>query len=346
MDRIDSLYKVEKWDPKPGRRLWSANHEEIIKGGTTDIYFVRTQEILNYMDLTDAQVTVEIFSSRPGMMAGTEEALGLLQDVYDLEIWALPEGEIFDKKETVMRIRGPYKHIGAYETPLLGILASSAGWAEAARECREAAGEDKQLVCFGARHLHPAVAPVMERSAIVGGFDGCSCILGAKLKDKNPVGTVPHAVFLIIGDTVRVAEAYHQSMPGEAPRIILVDTFKDEAEETLRVAHSLQDNLDGVRLDTPSERGGVTPGLVREVRARLDREGFSHVNILASGGINPDKINLLKDEGVDAFGVGSYIAGSKANDMTMDIKEVENEPVAKRGRIPGLQNTDRLHRYQ
>ncbi len=346
MDRMDSLKSVEKWDPKPNRRLWSANHEEIINGATTDIYFVRTQEILNHLDLTNSEVTVEIFSSRPGVMAGTEEAMGLLQDAKHLEIWALPEGGTFDKKEVIMRITGPYKDIGIYETPLLGILASSSGWAEAARECREAAGDDKQLVCFGARHLHPAVAPVMERAAIVGGFDGCSCILGAKLKDKTPTGTVPHAVFLIVGDSVKVAEAYHQSMPGDASRIILVDTFKDEAEEALRVARSLENELEGVRLDTPSERGGVTPGLVKEVRARLDREGFSHVNILASGGMNPDKILALKEAGVDAFGVGSYIASSKGNDMTMDIKEVDGKAVAKRGRIPGLTETDRLYRYQ
>ena len=31
-----------------------------------------------------------------------------------------------------------------------------------------------------------------ERSAIIGGVDGASCILGAKLADIEPKGTVPH----------------------------------------------------------------------------------------------------------------------------------------------------------
>ncbi|OWZ83654.1 nicotinate phosphoribosyltransferase [Natranaerobius trueperi] len=346
MERMNSLNNVNNWSINSDRRLYSANHDEILKGGTTDIYFVRTQEILNYMDLVDKEVTVEIFASKPGLMAGTEEAMGLLADDNNLKVWALPEGESFEAKEAVMRITGPYSQVGIYETPLLGILASSAGWAKAAKECRDAAGPDKKLICFGARHLHPAVAPVMERSALVAGFDGCSCILGAKLMGKQPTGTVPHAVFLIVGDTLKVARAYHESMPSGDPRIVLVDTFKDEAEESLRLARSLSENLNGVRLDTPSERGGVTSGLVREVRARLNQEGYSHVNILASGGITPERITELKDEGVDAFGVGSYIAGSRANDMTMDIKEVEGEPVAKRGRIPGLSKTDRIIRYK
>ena len=80
----------------------------------------------------------------------------------------------------------------------------------------------------------------------------------------------------------------------EVPRIVLVDTFKDEAEEALRVAHALGDRLYGVRLDTPSERGRVTADLVHEVRARLDQAGFDHVKITVSGGLNPERIALLQ----------------------------------------------------
>ena len=78
------------------------------------------------------------------------------------------------------------------------------------------------------------------------------------------------------------------------PRIVLVDTFKDEAEEALRVAHALGDRLYGIRLDTPSERGRVTADLVHEIRARLDQEGYQHVKIVVSGGLNPDRIALLQ----------------------------------------------------
>ena len=66
---------------------------------------------------------------------------------------------------------------------------------------------------------------------------------------------MPHSLVLIFGDTVRAAEAFDRDMPPDVPRIVLVDTFKDEAEEALRVAHALGDRLYGIRLDTPSERG-------------------------------------------------------------------------------------------
>jgi nicotinate phosphoribosyltransferase len=115
-------------------------------------------------------------------------------------------------------------------------------------------------------------------------------------------------------------------------------------KESIRVACALGKDLLGVRLDTPSERGGVTPDLVKEVRARLNQAGFPMVKIFVSGGLTPEKINLLSKEQVDAFGVGSYISDASPIDMILDIKEVEGKPIAKRGRIPGRIENSKLKR--
>lgn len=339
---VQNLKEVADFKVSPGRRLFSAGEREILQGWTTDIYFVKSLEILRAAGIDDTPVTAEIFTGRAGVLAGVSEARKLLEET-GVELWALPEGESFEAKEVIMRISGSYGCFGIYETALLGILASSSGWATAARHCKDAA-VGKRVVCFGARHVHPAVAPVMERAAIVGGADGASCILGAKLAGREPTGTVPHAVMLILGDTLEVARVYGRIMPADAPVIVLVDTFKDEAEEALRVAGALKERLHGIRLDTPGERGGVTPSLVQEVRARLDQAGFSHVQILVSGGITPERIPALGRAGADSFGVGSYISAASPIDMTMDIKEVKGKAVAKRGRIPGISPSPRLKR--
>lgn len=330
---ITSLADVDKISIDPQRKVFSATHEEILSGATTDIYFVRTFDILESMGLLDIPVTAEIFCRRDGLLAGADEVMGLLQGKA-VEIWALPEGSPMKSKDVVMRIKGSYREFGVYETTILGFLASSSGWATAARQVKDAAG-DKQVICFGSRHIHPAVAPVMERAALLGGCDGASCILAAKLAGRQPQGTMPHALALIIGDTVKASLAYHKYMPEGAPRIVLVDTYKDETEESLRVAEALGKDLLGVRLDTPAERGGVTPDLVQELRQRLDQAHFDHVRILVSGGLNPERISALSAAGVDSFGVGSYISGAAPIDMTLDLKEVDGKPWAKRGRIPG-----------
>lgn len=337
--RIETIAQMEALQLAPDRIFHSATHEEILSGATTDVYLVKTHEILSRRGLANTVVTAEIFAREDGILAGMDETLHLLTQLgpseQPLEMWALKEGSSFKRKEVLLRIKGRYCDFGLYETAVLGMLSSACGWAAAARRVKEAAGASPVL-CFGARHVHPAVAPVMERAAVIGGVDDASCILGAKLAGKKPAGTVPHAIFLIMGDTVTVARAYHELMPSGESRTILVDTFKDECEESLRVAEALGPDLQSIRLDTPSERGGVTAGLVREVKARLAGAGYGAVKVVATGGLTPERILELKEAGADAFGVGSYISGAKAIDMTMDLKEIEGRPVAKRGRIPGI----------
>lgn len=344
MKELKGVKDVKELEIQKERLFHSASHEEILKGITSDIYFIKAREILTAAGREKTPVTAEIFSSKPGVFAGAAEASNLLK-AKNVSVWSLEEGDEMAGKEVVMRISGPYDEFGIYETALLGMLASASSWASAARECKDAAGS-KPVFSFGARHIHPAVAPVMERAAVIGGADNCSCILGAKLMGNYPVGTVPHAAILVIGDTVETALIYDQVMPSDSPRIILVDTLKDEVEESLRVAAALKEKLNGVRLDTPGERGGVTPSLVKEVRANLDQAGFSHVQIFVSGGITAERIPGLKDAGADAFGVGSYIADANPINMTMDLKEIEGSPRTKRGRIPGITNNIRLKKIQ
>lgn len=333
MAEIKNLKDVKSFNVEPDRPFFSATHDEIKAGLTTDIYFIKTMEILRHMGISGKEVVAEIFPRKAGIICGVEEVLNLLRDK-NVEIYSLTEGESFEPKDTVMRIKGPYEEFGIYETVLLGMLAHSSAWATASRQCREAA-QDKTFICFGARHVHPSVAPVMERAAIIGGADNASCILAAKLLGREPSGTIPHAAILVAGDTISVAKTYDEIMPPESPRIILVDTFRDEAEEAVTLAEAMGRALEGVRLDTPSERGGVTPELVYEIRMRLDQKGYNYVKIFVSGGLTPERIKELAEAGADAFGVGSYISGASPIDMTLDLKVVGGLPVAKRGRIPG-----------
>ena len=319
---------------------------QVLAGDTSDVYFLRTHRIME-LEGVNPRATMEFFPSGDGILCGMKEVLALLGQVLppDGEVWTLKEGEPFRLKEVVLRVIAPYLSFGIYETAILGILAHESGWATAARECVEAA-QGVPIVSFGARHVHPAVVAAMDYAATVGGCASCSTPAGARLAGVDPSGTMPHAMIICFGDTVRAAVAFDKHMPPEVPRIVLVDTFHDEPEEALQVAEALGDRLYGVRLDTPGERGGVTPDLVIEARVRLDQAGFQHVKLVVSGGVTPARIRQFLEAGapVDSFGVGSYISGAPPIDFTADIKEVEGKPVAKRGRIPGIIANPRLHR--
>src|SRR2546421_3519279 len=266
-------------------------------GPASDVSFQRAQKTLAGAHV-DAVVAMDFFAGRPGILCGVAEAIRLLGGILQPgdEAWAIAEGETMSQKETVLRIRAPYSRFGVYETALLGMLSSCSGWATAARDIVDAAG-GKRVISFGARHVHPLIAPTMEYSAVVGGCAGCATPLGAQLAGLlGPSGTMAHAMILLFGDTVKAALAFDQHMGDDVLRIVLVDTFKDEAEESLRVAEALGKRLRGVRLDTPSERGGVTVDLVKEVRARLDQAGYDRVEIFISGGLAAGRIRGVEAE--------------------------------------------------
>jgi nicotinate phosphoribosyltransferase len=321
---------------------------EILSGESADVYFARTDRILEREGL-DPIVTMEVFARREAILCGIDEVKNLLAHALvsanpkEISVESLDDGDAIAPKEVALRISARYRAFGLYETALLGMLAQSTGWATAARECVEVAAP-LPVISFGARHVHPDITDVLDYAAIVGGCVGASTPAGARLAGLAPTGTMPHSLVLIIGDTVKAAEAFDRDLEPDVPRIVLVDTFKDEAEESLRVANALGDRLYGIRLDTPSERGRVTPDLVREVRARLDQAGFGHVKIVASGGLTPERIQVFKDAGapVDSYAVGSYISGATPIDFTGDIKEIDGRPIAKRGRIPGRTESPRL----
>jgi nicotinate phosphoribosyltransferase len=322
--------------------------KEVLSGDSADVYFARAEAIMEREGL-DPLVAMEVFAREPGILCGIDEAKTLLATVLadarpdEVTIEALDDGDVFEAKEVVLRIRARYREFGLYETAMLGMLAQSTGWASAARECVEAAAP-QPVISFGARHVHPDITDVLDYAAIVGGCVGASTPAGARLAGLSPTGTMPHSLVLIFGDTVRAAEAFDRDLDPDVPRVVLIDTFKDEAEEALRVAHALGDRLYGIRLDTPSERGRVTADLVKEVRARLDQEGYRHVLITVSGGLDPERIGHFRAEGapVDSYAVGSYISGATPIDFTGDIKEIDGRPIAKRGRIPGVTDSPRL----
>ena len=318
----------------------------VLAGDTADVYFLRTKQVMERAGLNPI-ATMEVFPSRDGLLCGMRETQALLSKVLprDAEVWALTEGDPIAAQEVALRITAPYLSYAIYETAILGILAHESGWAAAARDCVQAAG-GIPVVSFGARHVHPLVAPYLDCAAIIGGCQTGSTPLGAKLAGKEPSGTMPHAMILCFGDTVKAALAFDEHIGAEVPRVVLVDTFLDEAQESLRVAEALRDKLQAVRLDTPAERGGVTAALVKEVRARLDQAGYPSVGIFVSGGVTPEQIRNLLQSGapVDGFGVGSYISSAPPNDFTADIKEIEGRAIAKRGRIPGITENPRLKR--
>jgi nicotinate phosphoribosyltransferase len=315
---------------------------------------LRTKQILEAKGLSKVKVVAEVTANDLprhwpwGVICGTDEVAKLF-DGRSLDVYAMPEGSVFRPQDhrgmrmPVVVIEGPYGEFCELETPLLGLLCQASGTATMAARLRKIVGT-KLLVSFGIRRAHPALAPMLDRAAYIGGFDGVSSLVGAKAIGKEPMGTMPHSLIITFGDQVKAWRAFDEVMPHGVPRIALVDTYFDEKIESLMAADALGKRLHGVRLDTPGSRKGDFAEIVREVRWELDSRGYGHVKIMVSGGVDENNIKGLAEAGADGFGVGTSLTNAPTIDFAMDIVELKGKPVAKRGKLGGRKQVWRCPR--
>jgi nicotinate phosphoribosyltransferase len=322
-----------------------ATPQEIKAGEVTDVYFNRTVQILRARG-NRARVKAEVYlKSLPGTGSGASWPGSRRPRTSwraAVDVTAMVEGTVFGAYQPVLTVEGVYVDWAEYETALLGLLCQASGIATKAARCKKAAGE-RQVISFGARRMHPALAPMIERNAFLGGCDGVAVTKSAELIDADPMGTIPHALVLVIGDTVEALRAFNEVIDPKVRRVALIDTLQDEKFEAIRVAEALGRDLYAVRLDTPSSRRGDFYRILEEVRWELDYRGFEHVRIIASGGIDEYQMPRLNPL-VDAYGWGRRSPSAPCSTSGSTSWRSTAGPIAKRGKHSGSKRGPALPR--
>jgi nicotinate phosphoribosyltransferase len=304
------------------------------------------------MDLRKSRYSdEELFISRMQERLKVEDELDStwVSEFDQLKITALQDGDELESYETVMHIEGPAASFAHLETVYLGVLARRTKVATNVRQCVQAA-QGKPILFFGARFDHFSVQGGDGYAASIGGAEAVSTDAGAEWWGSRGIGTIPHALIACYrGDTALATYKFYEHIAkGTDIRVIaLVDYENDCVRTSLEVARELKDILWAVRLDNAAtmvdrslwnemmqfDPRGVNARLVEKVRDALDREGFSHVQIIVSGGFNPEKIASFEKQKapVDIYAVGSFLL-TGMYDFTADIVMVEGEPESKTGR--------------
>lgn len=343
----------------------------VLVGETSEASLKRTSDILRDQGI-NPKVTIEFISKEDGVFSGIGEVSQLLSrnlpEAFRDDVWSLNDGDIFQKNEVLFRISSTYAIASTFLTALNGFIASSSGWATGAKKCVDSA-EGIPIVNFGASQIHPNVVGIMDYSSIQGGAKGCSSLIGARLSDLTPVGSMNENLVLILNDVVDAAEALVNNLDPELPKVVSIGILGDETEEARKVVENFP-SIRGLKIETPEERGGREGIILREVRERLDQLGFSNTQLSISGDFNPDDIREIieiekdwqnetlklnkrefDDEDqpnpnnrriVQAIGIDRFIASHKPIKLSSHIKIIDGAPVAKRGQIPGILISPRL----
>ncbi|MEK9143701.1 MAG: quinolinate phosphoribosyl transferase, partial [Patescibacteria group bacterium] len=302
----------------------------------------------------DTIVTMQVFQwNDKSVLCGVREAIELLRVAVGiwrdnrwitkkqtLTVSTLSDGDTIRSREPVMHITGPYVYFAHLEPLYLGILARRTMVATNTRRVVEAA-KGKPVFFFADRFDDFCNQEGDGYAARLGGAAGVCTQAHASRWKGIPIGTIPHALIAVSGgDTPRATQRFAKHIK-DTNIVALVDFDNDCVGTALAVAKLLGKKLWGVRLDTAGDMTdvsasspGVNPTLVCLVRRALDRAGYTHVNILVSGGFTEEKVRMFEKEKtpVGGYGVGSALVHGN-NDFTADVVKVNGKKVAKAGRM-------------
>jgi nicotinate phosphoribosyltransferase len=314
----------------------------------TDKYFNRTREIVGKFG--DQRVTYAVFLRRPvvsapGLMADWLNAVAAQRHThFDIEL-THPEGSWAGAGEPLAYITGSFLELADLETIFLQKLGApcvaahnafqmcvalpkSSFLAMDARHC--AGAEMQEMMAYAAAVGSRAAQREGAKGFIGNANDWTAHYFGASVG----FGTMPHALIGYAGSTLRAAEMFVETFPGEN-LTVLVDYFGKEITDALAVCRRFPDMARegrlAVRLDThggrflegldPQESYAVlerhAPGALRRYRSQselrfligtgvsaaavwlmreaLDDAGFTEVSITASSGFGMEKCSVMAD---------------------------------------------------
>ena len=325
----------------------------------TDAYFNRTKCTVERFG--DVPVTYAVFMRRPVVCAprialdwitGVAQFRGVTFDI-DLRH---KEGKWVGAGEPLLYISGSFRNLVDLETLFLQKIgpASVAAY-NASIMCADL--PNAAFLAMDARHCAGLeMAELMAYAASVGsararrkfgaiGFIGNATDATARyFGQEKGFGTMPHALIGYAGSTVRAAEMFVETFPGDA-LVVLADYFGREVSDALAVCERFPDMVAAgqvsFRLDTPGDRfvegldpaasyavlkrnvpdairghrasaelrdligPGVSAAAAWYFRERMDAAGVQKAKILVSSGFGPAKCHAFASAAVPIDVVGT-----------------------------------------
>ncbi|MDP2628955.1 MAG: nicotinate phosphoribosyltransferase [Nanoarchaeota archaeon] len=352
----------------------------------TDKYFLRSKQILE-TEKVNPIVRYQVFARQDiPELTGVDEAISFVKDIASdkIKIYALRDGQEYNAKEPFMKLEGRAQDLIDLETVYLSITSGrftgKLDFNEIRKNSRAIvnAANGKPCYDFSARHFAPEYIGKIAKICQEEGFVGCSTDIGAGAWNAKGIGTIPHALILIYtaymkengirgNPTVEAAKAFDRNIGEKVPRIILVDTFNREIDDTIATAKTIS-NLVGARIDTCGEnyaqdskniqlpdlnvnpkylRGkGVTIAGNWALRRALDENGLGNLEITVSSGFNAEKTAAFVEADkvyqelygkplFDSIGTGSFTKPiMTTSDIVAYFSEKQNQwlSLSKKGR--------------
>jgi len=230
-------------------------------------------------------------------------------------IEAVKEGTVVYPDTPLITVTAPLIDAQLIETMMLLIINHQSLIATKANRIVRAA-KNAVVMEFGARRAQGADAAVYgARACYVGGVSATATTLAEDMFGITAVGTMAHSWVMFFDNEYEAFKSYAESYPDSCT--LLIDTYDvidSGVVNAIKVAKEVLEpqgkRLKGVRLDS-----GDLAYLSKKVRAKLDENGLTDCQIVASNSIDEYLIKSLSSQGacIDAYGIGERMITSKSD---------------------------------
>ena len=276
----------------------------------------------------------------------------------DVDVWAVPEGQVVFPREPLVRVQGPMAACQLIETALLNLVNFQTLVATKTARVVQAA-EGHAVSDFGLRRAQgPDGGLAVARASYVGGASSTSNCLAGKIYGIPVFGTHAHSWVMAFPSELEAFRAFARTSPKNC--VLLVDTYDvhQGVANAITVAKEMEaagERLAAVRIDS-----GDLAKLSKFARRAFDEAGLPYVRVSASNDLDEYTIQSLFAQGapIDSFGVGTKLAtcdpqpslggvyklsavrkaGESSWRPTMKLSEV-----AYKRTIPGIQQVARFY---
>lgn len=275
--------------------------------------FAGLNDIISYIkNLHFTDEDIEYFKSQGDF---SEEFLEYLRNFkFTGDVYAFPEGSVMFPGEPIVTVKAPIIECSIIETYLLLSMNFNSLIATKTNRIVSSAG-DRLVMEFGARRAQGADASITgARAAYIAGAPITSNTYSAKKYGFKASGTMAHSWIQAFDSEYEAFKTYAKMYPENC--ILLIDTYDTLESGLVNAMKVFKEELlpkgltGGVRIDS-----GDLAYLSKEVRKRLDENGFEDFKIVASNSLDEFKIESLLSQGakIDSFGIGERLITAKSD---------------------------------
>ena len=275
--------------------------------------FAGLNDIISYIkNLHFTDEDIEYFKSQGNFSEGFLEYLRNFKFTGD--VYAFPEGSVMFPGEPIVTVKAPIIECSIIETYLLLSMNFNSLIATKTNRIVSSAG-DRLVMEFGARRAQGADASITgARAAYIAGAPITSNTYSAKKYGFKASGTMAHSWIQAFDSEYEAFKTYAKMYPDNC--ILLIDTYDTLESGLVNAMKVFKEELlpkgltGGVRIDS-----GDLAYLSKEVRKRLDENGFEDFKIVASNSLDEFKIESLLAQGakIDSFGIGERLITAKSD---------------------------------